>query len=225
MSYQRTYPRGFGAVNPAPTTGQLISTGILSAGTVAGALVGGPVGAAVAIGISAATALLQGVINGCGSTCQVTSTWANQVESVLQQNIAAYFALPTPRSTVDQAAAIQNFNTAWNALVSECNNPSLGSAGQNCISEREAGACHWTQPASAVPLWGSPPAGACWNWFNGYLDPIQNDPDVYTPSNVVPASLSTATDAISNLISGAGISTETLFLVAAAGILAWVVLK
>lgn len=220
MSYVATWPRGLGA-----TPGQLISSGILGAGTTAGSLVGGPVGAGISAGVALVTSLLQGVINGCGSSCEVTSTWANQIEAGLQQNIAAYFALPTPRSTVDQAAAIANFNAAWNALVSQCNNPSLGTAGQNCITDREAGACHYKQPASSVPPWGSPAAGECWNWFSGYLYPIQNDPDVQAPSaGTVPASISNALDSITGSAAG-GVNLGTIGLIAAAALLAWVVLK
>jgi hypothetical protein len=220
MSYQRTY--GLGA-----TEGGLISSGIVGSGAVAGALIGGPVGAAVSAGVAAVASVLQGVINGCGSTCEVTSTWANQVEAALQQNIAAYFALPTPRSTTDQAAAIANFNAGWNALVQECNNPSLGSAGQACITNREAGACHWTQPASSVPPWGSPAAGECWNWFSGYLYPIQQDEDVVAPSAGSPSTaLTTANESLPGGTGSTGtVSIETIGLLAAAALVAWLVLK
>jgi hypothetical protein len=209
------------------TTGQGITTGIDSAGVIAGTLVGGPVGAAVSTGVALVTSLLQGVINGCGSTCEVTSTWANQIEAALQQNITAYFALPTPRSTTDQAAAIANFNAGWNALVSQCNQASLGQAGQDCITDREAGACHYTQPASSVPPWGSPPAGACWNWFSGYLYPIQDDEDVVTPAAGTPSTaLSTATESLpGGTTEVGGMSLGTIGLLAAAAFAAWMVLK
>lgn len=219
MSYQQTYGRGLGA-----TPGQLISTAAGSAGAIGGALIGGPAGLAVSAGVSIVTSLLQGVINGCGSTCEVTSTWANEVEAALQQNITAYFNLPTPRSTTDQAASLANFDNAWAALVQQCNNPNLGSAGQNCISDRQAGACHWTQPASAVPPWGTPAAGACWNWFSGYRDPIANDPNV-SADVAVPASISTANEAIANLLPGSGLNLETIGLIAAGAVVVWLVLK
>jgi hypothetical protein len=218
--------RGFGMLQATanPVTSGISTVGS-AAGTIAGALIGGPVGAAVGGAISGVMAaiapLITGVIEGCGSTCQVTTTWANQAEQVLQQNIAAYFSLPTPRSTVDQAAAVQNFYAVWDALVANCNNPSLGSAGQNCITDREAGACHWTQPADEVPPWGAPPAGACWNWFSGYLYPIQNDTNVYTPSgtsgSTASATASTAASALSSAAASAstflsGLSTTDLMI-------------
>lgn len=205
---------GFGMLQATanPVTSGISTVGS-AAGTLTGALIGGPIGAAVGGAISGVMAaiapLITGVIEGCGSTCQVTTTWANQAEQVLQQNIATYFSLPTPRSTVDQAAAVQNFYAVWNALVTNCNNASLGSAGQDCITDREAGACHWTQPAASVPPWGTPTAGACWNWFNGYLDPIQNDPNVYTPSGSTGSTASTTATTAASALSSAVASTSS----------------
>ena len=224
MSYHSKF-RGLGVTDSSLVSG---GASAIDAGLVAAGAVAGPVGLAISSGIAVVTTALQGVINGCGSTCEVTSTWANQVEAALQQNIAAYFALPTPRSTTDQAAAIANFNAGWNALVSECNQASLGSAGQDCITDREAGACHYTQPASSVPPWGSPAAGECWNWFSGYLYPIQNDPNVSSASTSTPSTaLSTSSE---SLPGGTGIgvsnmSGETIALLAAAALVAWMVLK
>jgi hypothetical protein len=220
--------RGFGAANPV-TSG--VSTAGSATGTIVGALVGGPIGAAVGGVISGALSalapLITGVIEGCGETCEVTTTWANQAEQVLQQNIEAYFSLPTPRSTVDQQAALANFTSVWNALVSNCNNPSLGNAGQSCITDREAGACKWTQPASSVPPWGTPAAGACWNWWNGYHDPIANDPDVYTPSATTSTSAASSTVTPTSILSSVSSSLSSLsptFLLAAGGLLLAVVL-
>ena len=128
----------------------------------------GPAIAGITLGIAA-------ILNsGCGQTCVVTSNWANQAERLLQQNIAAYFALPAPRSSSAKAISLANFDNIWNYLKQQCSNPSLGTAGQHCISDRQAGACTWKQTvSSAYP--GEPALGQCWNWFNGYRDPIAND--------------------------------------------------
>jgi hypothetical protein len=199
--YPRSAPRGLGAQS---VSGQLET-------------------ALISFGISEITTLLTGVIEGCGSSCEVTTQWANQVEAALQQNIAAYFALPIPRSPADQAAALANFQTGWDALVQNCGNTSLGTAGVDCIQDRESGACHWTQPASSVPAWGTPAAGACWNWWNGYHDPIANDPNVAATAPTIAAATASANALTST--STSGVSLETIGLLAAAALAAWWVLK
>ncbi len=129
------------------------------------------IGAALAGVTILATALIKN--SGCGQTCIETSQWANQVEPVLKQNLAAYFALPVPRTQSQQNAALANFDAFWARLVEMCSNPSTGNAGKRCISDRQAGACKW--PAASDSPYGGPKKGACWNWFNAYRDPIAND--------------------------------------------------
>lgn len=141
-----------------------------------------------------------GVGAGCGQTCIESTQFANQANAALEQNIETFFAPRMISGTYDptiplgistQQAGLYNYATLWNWLVSPqaCGNPALGSAGQKCISDRQAGACTWTQPASSVPPWGTPAAGACWNWFNGYRDPIANDTNVYDDSSEIQAVL------------------------------------
>lgn len=139
-------------------------------------------GAIIGVGIMAAAEAITLIMNsGCGQTCIVSTQFANQANAALQQNIEAYFALPTPRKRTAQLAALQNFDSLWQWLQApgQCGNPALQDAGRRCITDRQAGACTWRQPASSVPPWGSPPAGACWNWVSGYRDPIAADTNVY----------------------------------------------
>jgi hypothetical protein len=123
-------------------------------------------------GISIATTLLIGpitkLIKGCGPACVQTSAWANQAEALLKQNLDAWQKLPT-RTASMQAAFLQNFDTIWQHLESQCNQVQ-GAAGINCIGDRNQGACHYTN------------ANGCWNWFVGYRDPIANDPSVVPDS-------------------------------------------
>ena len=216
MSYVRTRSRGFGAVNPVQ--GAISATGTAAGSTAAlliGGAAGGPIGLAIAGVITALAPLITGVIEGCGESCEVTTQWANQAESALQQNIAAYFSLPAPRSTVDQAAALANFTAIWNALVDNCNNAALGDPGQRCITDRQNGACTWKQ--TTTPPWGSPVQGACWNWWNGYHDPIANDP-------AVPPTAASASSTGSAATGGAVSSSYALpLLIAAAVVVALVV--
>lgn len=239
--------RGLRAITPQQgvAIGQSVAAPVLAA-TLAPSIaltLGITVAAAIPI-IGAAVALVgfavEALINsGCGQPCVVTTTWANQAEQVLQQNIAAYFAVPTPRPTSVQQAALAQFQTVWNSLVQQCNSPSLGAPGQRCITDRQAGACTWHQTAAALPPWGTPPVGACWNWWNGYHDPIANDPDTVADAGIItgsaastasstaaasssaPASASTsASSVVTSLTSSlSSISTSTLILAAGGGLL------
>ena len=149
-------------------------------------------GAIVGAAILGAGYAIEAIMNsGCGQTCIVSTQFANEANAALQQNIEAYFALPIPRPMSSQTAALANFDTLWNWLQQpqQCGNPALGDAGKRCITDRQSGACTWTQPASSVPPWGTPAAGACWNWFNGYRYPIANDTNVYDDSSEIQAVL------------------------------------
>lgn len=125
--------------------------------------------------IAAATLAIALIENsGCGQTCIVSTNFANQANAAMQKNIEAYFAQPV-RYLSSQQAALANFDHFWAWLQQQCGNQQLGNAGVRCITDRQAGACTWHQPAASVPPWGTPAAGECWNWFNGYRDPIAND--------------------------------------------------
>jgi len=164
-----------------------------------------------------------GVGSGCGSTCVLSAQYANQAEALLQQNIAAYFAIASPRPLSAQTAALANFSTVWNDFVQQCHNPALGSQGQTAISERQAGSCAWKQPAASVPPWGVPPAGACWNWWAGYHDPISSDSDVYDDSvgAAVSNAAAAASSTLSSSASGSGLSAGVLAALAAAVLVGW----
>jgi hypothetical protein len=150
-----------------------------------------PVIGAALVGVSIlVTALIRN--SGCGITCVETSQWANQAEPLLKQNLAAYLALPTPRTQSQQNTALSNFEVVWEQLQKLCGQPGTGNAGVRCITDRQAGACKWKDAN-----------GNCFNWFSGYRDPIANDP------NVVPdeqAALSSA----SSLLDGPGMGTLLL---------------
>ncbi len=164
------------------------------------------IGAAIAAVAIAVELLIKN--SGCGVTCVETSSWANQAEPLLQQNMRAYFSLPAPRTQSQQTAALNIFDTVWARLQQQCTQPGTGNAGVRCISDRQAGACTWKQTANSPLLGypGEPQPGACWNWFNGYRDPIAND------SNVVPdATLASATSsAVSSVDSAVSSLTSDL---------------
>lgn len=170
---------------------QLVQQG----GAVASPIVGAAAGSSVAsvLGISTAVAVpligaaIVGVTiaitmllrSGCGKSCVITSNWANEAEALLLKNIQAYFAIPAPRTRLQQQAALENFDKIWNYLASECATVP-GRAGEDCIKDRKAGACEWKQTADSILLKypGEPQPGQCWNWHSGYRDPIANDTQV-----------------------------------------------
>lgn len=167
------------AQSGAATTAALL----VEAGAVTGP-VGALIGAAAAALISVGS-LIANEFQGCGQTCVVASNDANKFGDLLKQNLDAYVSAPFNASL--QAAALNNFDTVWAALSQACSDPSLGSAGQRCISDRQRGACTWkASPGGWNPDgsgsytwqdWGPAGSGSgCWNYFVGFRDPITNDP-------------------------------------------------
>jgi hypothetical protein len=142
------------------------------------------IGAAVAGAVLLATAIYK-EFEGCGQTCVITSDIANRIEPLLLQNLNNYLSSPVHYASL-QAAALNNFLTAWNSLYTACNNPSYQQAGVNCIGDRDQGSCKWrtaTPGGWSNGVWTPPGSqvqsgGSCWNWWIGYHDPIANDPTV-----------------------------------------------
>jgi hypothetical protein len=176
-----------GQVGSVVTSGATAALGAIAAHLAAtGGSIVGLSGAAltaaipiVGVALASATMLAQYLIanSGCGQTCIVTSQWANQAADALQQNLDAYFALPTPRTKTQQALALANFDTIWNQLRQMCGQQGNGDAGVRCISDRQRGACVWHQ--NKQPQYpGQAQIGECFDWFNGYRDPISKDPVV-----------------------------------------------
>ena len=170
-----------------------VPAGLITAGTASLAIPLIGVGVAAVIG---AIALWKN--SGCGQTCVITGDDANKIEPYLQQNLAGYFA--GPRTKASQEAALANFDYFWSYLLQACGQPALGNAGKRCISDRQAGACVWKQTdAGAASYPGVPAAGACWNWFNGYRDPIANDTGVVQGSPTLNDVVSQATGVQSSI--------------------------
>jgi hypothetical protein len=224
MSFHYTAERGLGASSSqvvSAATGATTALAPTIASTIGltaslGATAAIPIVGAAIAGIGFA---IEAILNsGCGQSCVITSNWANQAEAQLQQNISAYFAVPAPRPASVQTAALGNFDAVWNYLEQQCNQVP-GAPGQDCISDRQAGACKWKQ--TTTPPWGSPVQGACWNWFNGYRDPIANDPNVVQDSEVP----TTITNAVSSVDGGVSGIPSIVWIAAAALAVGWLVTK
>lgn len=220
---------GLGA-STGPSTTQIVQQAGAIASTATTAALGATVGSSgFILGMSGALAIplvgaaiagvtlgIVAILNsGCGQSCIVTSNWANQAADLLEKNIQAYFGLPAPRTAEQKAQALANFDQVWNYLFQQCNNPSLGSAGTNCINDRKAGACKWHQTGNPE-FPGQPATGQCWNWFNAYRDPIAQDPAVVTSVTVDP---STAGSVVSSSVSTSGFDSSSLFLFGGIGLL------
>src|SRR5271170_980721 len=105
------------AAGASTTVALLVTLGVVVPGI--GTLIAG----VAALGIAIANAFA-----GCGNTCVEATTIANQVAPILDQNLQTYLSAPVHYASL-QAAAINNFNTAWSSLVSACSNPQLAAAG------------------------------------------------------------------------------------------------
>jgi len=212
-------------ISPARGLGATGGQEVESAGAVLLAASNAPTPAAPFLAIAGAiTEFLgaMGVGSGCGQTCVLSTQYANQAEALLQQNIEAYFATSAPRPLSAQTAALANFQTVWNDFVQQCNNPAVGKQGQTAISERQGGSCAWKQPASSVPPWGVPAAGACWNWWAGYHDPIASD---RTYDDSATAAVNAAGTAVASSVSSLGVSAPVILGLLAAAAVAWAVMS
>jgi len=117
---------------------------------------GGPVGIAISAGIAAVSMVIGLILRRKGPKQKVAATKiVDQLEAALKQNLAEYRS--SPRTIVDQQAALANFDSAWAWLTSSegCGNPELGEPGRRCISDRQR--------------------GGQWDWFAYYRDPIAQD--------------------------------------------------
>lgn len=137
--------------------------------------VGGP----IAGGIVEAAAALANIVSlfGPNPNNTITTGWVNQIEAdVMKPNLAAWQALPANQKTLaNQQAALQVFTIAWNRIVQLCSNAQLGSAGTNCIADRQR--------------------GGKWDWWSYYYDPIAKDQvvaqNIANDNNLAPSTSST----------------------------------
>lgn len=175
--------------------------------------------AGVLVGMAGRIMDAVGLGTGCGPTCVAASNFANQVEPLMEKNIKAYFAIPAPRSISNQAIGLYAFDQAWEALRQSCGNPQLQVAGQNCIQDRQQGACHWHQTGNPE-FPGQPATGECWNWFRAYRDPIAMDAAVPDDQSSTPPALTgtgTGSSSVASVL--AGVDMSNLVLIGGAALL------
>lgn len=222
------YLRGRGLGLTEQQIGSIATTGASTGASIATALAiggaaGGPIGAAVGAAVGIIGTLITNLFQPNVQKIQASND-ANQIEPILQQNVANWFSIPTnQRYASVQAAALNVFNQAWAQYVSLVT-PLLNKA-PNSITDRQQGACHFhtAQPCgwqgntfvSCGPNVSN--GGYCWNWWVGYHDPIANDPNVQPDSAASSASSSSSSAAGDVSVAGVSISP---YLLVGAGLLA-----
>lgn len=178
-------------INALATTGASTTIGILAALS----LIPGPGWVAGAIGgLIAVGSQIANMFHGCGQTCTIAAQDADKAQQLLVNNLNQYMSQPIHYKSL-QLAAANNAQTLFNALHQACADPSLGPAGQRCISERlvKGGSAPWC------------PTGTGCDWITVYLDPILNDP------NVVPdPAASTVTNDLNSVVNAAAVSGTNL---------------
>lgn len=176
---------GLGQSSIFDTTHGTASFATSTAGSITAAslaMVGlGPVGAIVGIGTQL-VAMIVGQFQGCGQACILETQAANAIENQIKQMFAAYMSSGHTKS--EQAAYLQFFDAAMAKLDQYCGQASFGKSGQNCIADRQEGACKWHvapfgwQNGTYTPAGQDGSGTVCWNWYSGYRDPVANDPTV-----------------------------------------------
>lgn len=173
------------------------SLGFVPAGAILGpALATGPAAPFIMLAstlVGPAIKALKGLIQGCGSTCTLSSQHADQAEQAIKQVGQQYFAQPVQTVSMQQAAlaAVDQVLQKLNEL---CSNPNLREAGQRCISERLV-------KGGTAPWCPKPNHTGC-DWITLYRDPIANDSQVQAdPSSSVASSAGSTLDSIGNSLS------------------------
>ena len=125
-------------------------------------IAGGPIGA-IAGGITFAAQTIASLIDSNGPKKLAATQIANNAMYAAQVNLSEWNNYPVSMKTKAlQVQYLNQFQQIWGYLTENCSNPSLGSAGQRCISERDH--------------------NGIYDYWTTFYDPILNDPQVYDPS-------------------------------------------
>lgn len=203
--------RGMGQTQQQLTSVATQGAGALIGGLVAAGAVAGPVGAIVGAAVGLVATIINTFFAPNVAAIQASND-ANQIEAILQNNLANWLALPASQKFQSvQAAALGVFNQGW-AQYQQLVQPDLAQA-PSSISDRQEGSCayHTAQCAGwssgvYTPNGPNQATGCCWNWFVGYYDPIANDPNVIPDPSTGASDATAAASALNDVVSGAPIS-------------------
>lgn len=159
-------PSPVGLVTDAAQAASAISASISISESVSVAAAAGPIGAAVGALVALGFGLAN-VFSGCGQTCIAATQDANAAEEKLNAMLAQWNAAPTHTRSM-QKIYLTICVGVFNALCQACGQPSLGDAGQRCISERLilGGTAPWC------------PTGTGCDWVTAYYLPVANATDI-----------------------------------------------
>ena len=162
--------------------------GAAATAAISGSAIGASIAtAAIGFGIGAVAVGIVAWLTRKGPAQKVATTKiANELEPLLQQNLAAYLA--GPHTVASQTVALGSFQKVWDYMVAACETAALGDPGKRCVTDRQQGACTWKtspggwQNGKYVAPGANGSGAACWNWWVGYHDPIANDPTLVSDS-------------------------------------------
>ena len=156
-------------VGVAAATGEIAA---IAAGTSTLIPLIGPALAGIALAVNA-------IMNsGCGRRASKLRNGRIQAEVCSCRIFWLTSASPAPRSTQAQAVALSGFDNIWQGWRIPVRSRAQGRRGRAYISDRQAGH-DWKQTADQPPISpGKLQVGECWNWHNGYRDPIAMDATV-----------------------------------------------
>lgn len=195
---------GLGATSQQITN--MIGGSLMATGSVLAKIPGLQLAGAVTAAAGALTSLIGGLFKPDVTKIEATKI-VDQIEGqVLKPTLATWQTLPQSQKTVSMQAHYLNIvDQALNAVQQGCSNPALGTAGQNCISERliKGGSAPWC------------PTGTGCDWISLYRDPIANDPNVIPDPTIADQ----AGDTISGVLSSSGPGGIPMPLLLGAGLL------
>lgn len=181
--------RGIGA-STAQVAGSAVTSALESAGGIMLAIPGLQLPGAIVAAVGAIAGPIISMFNGCGQTCVQATQYANQAATAVQQIHDTYMAAPVHYASA-QAGTLSQLQQIFDAMKNACGNPSLGSAGQRCISERLV--------RGGTAPWCTNPGHTGCDWYTTIWDPIANDPNVVPD----PSPLSAVGSTLSSVFGGA----------------------
>lgn len=187
------------AAGAAIGAGTALSTGSIFAGAAASGLaVIAPFTGPAAPFLLAAAALvgpIASLFHGCGKSCTQATKYADQAAAAAKDLQAKYWAQPV-RYKVSQLQTLAYLDQIADFLRQGCSDPSLGSAGARCISERLV-------RGAPAPWCPTPDHTGC-DFYTSIYDPIAND------AGVVPDPPDAATSSAVSVLNTLGLNSSGL---------------
>jgi hypothetical protein len=148
-----------------------------------------PIAGLIVVGVGQALSLVISQFKGCGQTCIQATQYANQAAEALDKARSIYMSAPVHYYSAQQGT-LQLMQQVFDALNEACGDPTLGKAGQNCISERLV--------RGGTAPWCPNPGHVGCDWITYYYDAVAKDPTVVPD----PSPLSSVESSLSSVFGG-----------------------